>query len=190
MNRLGFFLGGSLAILASGSILADCTSKRAAIAETAPTSNYIIDASNEVVIDTTTGLMWKMCLEGLSGSDCTTGSVSQVTFSGAGGAASIVDSANSNQFAGYADWRLPNIKELRTTVEEQCRQPAFNEEVFPNVPGSGYVFSSTPRSYRETGEVFFWALAVQQGNLYPFAINSGGVGRTTSAYVRLVRNAH
>ncbi len=186
MIRLKVFLGSSFLLFTSISVFAECSSKRAIIAETAPTSNYIVDTSREVVTDTTTGLMWKMCLEGLSGTDCTSGSVASVTFSGA---TTLVDDANTAMFAGYDNWRLPNIKELRTTVEEQCRQPAFNEEVFPNVPGSGYVFSNTPRSYRETGEIWLWLITTAQGALYPYGVNSSGSGATSSSHVRLVRNA-
>jgi len=44
------------------------------IRPTTPTEQFIIDADKGTVLDTKTGLMWKLCVEGRSGADCMTGS--------------------------------------------------------------------------------------------------------------------
>ncbi len=63
-------------------------------------------AGEPVSVDNYTGLMWKSCPQGLSGSDCSTGAASSLTWSGA------LTAAASESWAGYDDWRLPNIMEL------------------------------------------------------------------------------
>jgi hypothetical protein len=64
-------------------------------------------SNGEVVVeDADTGLMWKQCPEGLSGATCTGGSIAFKDWSTA------LTDAGAVSFAGYDDWRLPNIIEL------------------------------------------------------------------------------
>lgn len=62
--------------------------------------------SDGTVSDSNKGLMWKRCSEGLSGATCQGGSLQTYTWQKA------MDLKGSS-FAGYSDWRLPTIKELR-----------------------------------------------------------------------------
>ncbi|WP_177428214.1 Lcl C-terminal domain-containing protein [Candidatus Venteria ishoeyi] len=105
------------------------------IEATAPASRFDINGDGTVT-DRKTGLMWKQCLEGLSGIDCT-GTASTTTWEVA------LSAAEDSTFAGYNDWRLPNIKELASIVERKCMNPAINLSVFPVSPG--FAWSSTPR---------------------------------------------
>lgn len=86
------------------------------------------DHGNGTVTDTRTGLMWKQCVEGLSGEECQTGSAQLFTWYDA------LAQAEVSTFAGYTDWRLPNIKELTGLVEDCRINPAININRFPNTP--------------------------------------------------------
>ena len=102
--------------------------------------SQLTDNGDGTVTDSATGLMWKKCLEGVSGNTCENGSASSFTWQQA---LQQPGTVNAVGFAGHADWRLPNIKELRSIVEEQCYNPAINPNRFPNTPSYG-VWSGSP----------------------------------------------
>ena len=104
-------------------------------ASTMPTSRYIVN-NDGTVFDTRTKLMWKRCSEGLSGSTCTSGMLSSTPWTNA------ILIAKDSTFAGYNNWRLPNIKELASVADTSCEKPATNITIFPNTPQSLY-WSST-----------------------------------------------
>ena len=93
-------------------------------------NSQLQDNGDGTITDTKTGLIWKRCLEGQSGSDCASGSAEAFTWQQALQRAQTVNS--SGGFAGFSDWRLPTIKELSSLVEHQCVDPAINLTRFPN----------------------------------------------------------
>jgi hypothetical protein len=94
------------------------------------------------VTDGVTGLMWKQCPEGLEGSDCSVGAAGLLIWGGS------MKRARDSEFAGYTDWRLPNMKELLSIVAFDQSSPALNTTVFPGSTSS--FWSSTPK-YVATG---------------------------------------
>ncbi len=103
-----------------------------------PDSTYTIHGDGTVT-DTRTGLMWKRCSEGQTwtGSTCSgTGSMSTW--------ASALAHAKSHVFANHDDWRLPNVKELRSLVEECRTNPSINETIFPAQSSGGNYWSASP----------------------------------------------
>ena len=113
------------------------------ISATTPTS-YFTDNHNGTVVDNKTGLMWKKCSEGQAWDSNTNGCNSNevaYTWQNAMKQAQTINS--SGGFASYTDWRLPNINELKSLVEEQCYDPAINLAVFPNA-SSNWFWSSSP----------------------------------------------
>lgn len=107
-----------------------------------PDSRYIVETidGDNVVTDKQTGLMWKQCSEGLSGADCTTGAADSENWENAFISAGL---QNLVQFAGYTDWRLPNLKELRSIRVSNCDNPSINVNIFPNTVAAPY-WSSSP----------------------------------------------
>ncbi|MGR0481469.1 MAG: Lcl C-terminal domain-containing protein [Candidatus Electronema sp. V4] len=138
--------------------------------------SQLIDNGNGTITDSKTGLMWKQCIEGLSGSGCATGSAGSFTWQQALQQLGTVNAGGG--FAGHADWRLPNINELRSIVEEQCYNPAINATRFPNTP-SLHFWSGSP-------------VAVNSGYAWSvdFSLGDSGYGnrnRNAVSAVRLVR---
>ncbi len=137
-----------------------------------PTSVYAIDSVNGTVTDTRTGLMWDRCPRGQSGGDCATGGAGGYTWQGA-----LDGVATVGTYKGFNDWRLPNVRELRSLVEECRRAPSINEFAFPNTP-----------------LLFFWSGSPSAGGAANawFVEFQDGVGNTVSrsnasGRVRLVR---
>ncbi len=140
---------------------------------TIPASNpdaAYTNGSDGTVTDTRTGLMWKKCSEGQTGSTCS-GTAGAYTWSAALGLAA------ASRFAGHADWRVPNVKELRSLVEECRTGPAINDTIFPSTPSSSF-WSSSPSDYTST-----YAWYVYFGNGY----SSDYSFRSHNGSVRLVR---
>lgn len=128
------------------------------IPATTPSARFTVHGDGTVT-DKATGLMWKQCSEGQSGSDCATGAASGYTWRFALQRAATV---NSNGFAGYSDWRLPNIKELRSIVERQCIEPSINLTVFPATPVAWFWSSSLVVAY--DGNAFVWRVNFNSGS--------------------------
>ncbi len=123
-----------LAAAAPASHAVNCV---AGIAPSNPDSIY--ELHGETVTDTRTGLVWKRCSEGQSW----TGSICSGTASTHAWSAALT-LAEDTTFAGHSDWRLPNLKELRSLVEECRINPAINDTVFPNTPPSSTFWSGSP----------------------------------------------
>ncbi len=129
--------------LQSAPSLGACTAgnPNANVVGSTPSADFT-NNGNGTVTHTKTGLMWKQCAEGLSGAGCATGATTTVTWSNA------LAAAKSSSFAGFTDWRMPNLKELHSIVETCGYNPAINQSIFPAVPalGFGSVFWSASSS--------------------------------------------
>ena len=119
----------------------DCTSS---IPASTPDAR-LIENDDGTVRDTLTGLHWKQCLEGLSGYQCEVGNALMFDWQNALERPGIVNS--NGGFAGYTDWRLPNIKELFSIVERRCSIPSLNLNRFPNPSNSDSSRSAPRRSW-------------------------------------------
>lgn len=141
------------------------------IIETTPLSRFDLKADG-TVIDNQTKLMWMRCSLGAawSNGECK-GAAEDYTWQQA------LDASYNSRFAGYNNWRVPNIKELSSIVELSCREPAINLAVFPQASNS-YVWSSSPYSFANENA---WRVGFQRGEVY-------GVSFYHSiTHVRLVR---
>jgi len=134
--------------------------------QTTPTERFI-DQGDGAVKDIQTGLVWKKCMEGKSGGDCSQGTISSFNWEQA------LQLAESEP-----DWRLPNIKELLSIVERQCVSPAINLQVFPNNLGPYQLWSSSPVAYYSASA---WYVHISSGD-------NNWTYRNDKQQVRLVRS--
>ena len=144
---------------------------RNTIQPTTPSSRF--QSVSDGVSDAATGLVWQHCSVGQADEGCT-------------GTATTLNWQEALQYAeqvaqdtGVA-WRLPNIKELRSIVEEACYDPAINASVFPNTEPRAYWTSTTDYGDRDGG----WVVHFDEGEARHHPIN-----RADDYYVRLVRDA-
>lgn len=86
--------------------------------------------------DERTDLMWKRCPEGLVGERCNRGRLAYLTWEQA------QTRARQSNFAGYNDWRIPRLDELRRLIQPGCELPAVNLAAFPNTPSGWFWFAS------------------------------------------------
>ncbi len=138
-----------------------------------PNSRYELHG-DATVTDTETGLMWLRCSLGqtyeVDDNYCLWAASEYDWYS-------ALEAANSYSFSGHADWRLPNIKELRSIVAYDRYDPAINQDIFPN---SKYCYwSASP--YASDSD-YAWRILLEHGS-------DGRRERDNRyCYVRLVRS--
>jgi len=138
-------------------------------AATCDTAGRFTVNTDGTITDSSTGLTWKKCLEGLSGNDCATGTAATKTWSQA---LALTDTVNG--------WRVPNIKELQSIVDETKVNPAIDTACFPTPAGTAniYVWSASPYAGNTTTS---WVIDFKDGLFW------NQVTQTTSINVRLVK---
>jgi len=123
-------------------------------------------ASDWVTVDHKTGLMWTHDGD-LYG--CNWGQ--QTDWDAA------IDWCNNMVFAGYDDWRLPNVKELQSIVDYGSYDPAIDITYFINTKSGYYCSSSTFNSNTS----YAWNVGFNTGNIVQYG------GKTNKNYIRAVR---
>jgi hypothetical protein len=95
------------------------------------------DNGNGTVTDNRTGLMWKKCSEPDTTTDCS-GTPNTYNWTNA------ISQCENLNYAGYTDWRLPNMKELFSLLKYQGSSgPYIDTTYFPNTLHSYYWTSTT-----------------------------------------------
>ena len=162
----------TLLLCSSNAAMAACVTT---VPATTPTEDFT-NHGNGTVTHIKTGLMWKQCPEGASGAACGVGGATFYSWQNALKAAETLNAAGG--FAGFTDWRVPNIKELASIVERQCTFPAINATIFPNPGGTIRTWSSSPSAAIGAS---VWATDFKAYGI------STEFSKTSIGYVRLVR---
>lgn len=122
---------------------------------------YFRDNGDGTVTDITTGLMWQQT------------ETKAMTWEKA------LDFCGNLNLAGYTDWRLPNIRELSTIVNDSRHEPSIDQAYFPGCRPAHYWSSTTNALY----PAFAWYVGFDDGRTH------GGGEKGRRQYVRAVRNA-
>lgn len=122
-------------------------------------ADYSRDDVNGTVTDNATGLMWQ---------DDTSPSMAWET---------AIGYCENLDLDGYADWRLPNLNELTSLVDDTTCGPAIN-----------MVFQHT------VDESFYWSVTTNAGDtaaawtIYSYCGLQASSAKTAGRYVRCVRS--
>lgn len=131
----------ALSVLSASAMAYEC---KTSVIESTTNEAYFLDNKDGTVTDLRFGLQWSVCSFGqtyeASDGSCK-GEPNRVTSWEA--AMATQDEVNRDKLAGKDDWRLPNIKELQSIVERQCRQPAIKLSIFKGT-ANGVYWSNTP----------------------------------------------
>jgi hypothetical protein len=159
-----------------------------------PTSRFE-DGSDGTVTDKQSKLMWMRCAVGQSWSHgACSGQSAGLTWADAQRAATSVN--KSGKFF-YSDWRLPQLPELASISERQCKSPRINLEVFPNT-APDFFWSATSRpagaASAPPGSGSAAAAANETPDQFAFVLSFGPDGvayanKQEQHDVRLVRSA-
>lgn len=170
MKRFWYTLAICLFALGSSTIWAECHPTLAPSFD----RSQVVTHDDGTLVDLRTGLMWQRCALGYVWQNGTCGrneASTDFTWEDA-----LKASANSETFAGFADWRMPNKSELDSIVDRACYSPAINESLFPATEAKGY-WTNTPNNFNEFSA---WAVNFVDGDHM-------STSRTNLLGVRLVR---
>jgi len=115
--------------------------------------------ANGIVTDSSTGLVWQ---------DDSIGTTT--TWQNA------IDRCEALSLGGHEDWRMPNIRELTSLVDDTKSEPSI-DDVFEST-ASNYYWSSTSDA---SGSNAAWRVTFSSGHQYYYGVKS------SSYYVRCVR---
>ena len=138
MTLLKIASASLLGLLLLQTAVATCINvQNTSIPASTPTSAFSV-LGDGTVLAPKTKLMWMRCLVGqaLSNGACN-GTSTAFTW------ADALTAAKAQTFAGHTDWRLPNVKELLSILEDSCYTPSLNNDLFP-IAELYTAWSSTP----------------------------------------------
>lgn len=129
-------------------------------------AEYLRDDTKEIVLDTTTNLMWQ--------DDATPAAMNWTA---------AISYCEGIGLAGYSDWRLPNFNELYMLADRSTHTPSISP-VFQNVVGDavGDIYWTSTTKDAVTTDA--WGVDFNKGN---DAVTNNF--KTNSHYVRCVRPA-
>jgi hypothetical protein len=99
----------------------------------------------------------------------------------------FINALNSRQYAGYNNWRMPTIDELKTLVAESDNYQKINTNLFPNTifvvnNRPHYYWTSSTYGYSDPPGKCAWNIAFNTGR------PAGNHGKSKKYHIRAVRS--
>ena len=134
------------------------------------------DNGDGTVTDLNTGLMWEQKVAG--GGGCTTAlHAVDATCPWAQATGAWIDAVNAEGFAGYNDWRYPNVRELMSIVDYSTINPAIALVFGPTAAANYWSSTSGANNPGDAWSVFFFSgfvlFASENGALRVRAVRGG-----------------
>lgn len=124
-------------------------------------SHHFKNLGQGIVADTRSGLTWMRCPIGMRwNNDHCLNVPDRASWSDA--KIAIIRLNEEGGYAGFRDWRLPNLEELSTLIESKCYEPAINSAIFPDTPSTGF-WTTTEDIYNRQGA---WLVYFLNGKPY------------------------
>ncbi|MFC1610880.1 DUF1566 domain-containing protein [Myxococcota bacterium] len=129
---------------------------RDTVMPTMPSVRFIReDQTDPIVRDEHTGLIWQGCVTDLYGQGCTMGAAQALPWEQA------LAYCEGLSWAGMDSWRLPNIMEIWSIIDNQTSTPPFDSTFFPGTPSTGALWASTTNRYESSEAWAVWLQAVE-----------------------------
>jgi hypothetical protein len=97
----------------------------------------LVISGDPVVNDAATALMWQGCSAGQGSADCSSGSATTYAWQDA------ANYCDGLVYAGYDDWRLPDVPDLVSIVDYSSYDPEIDSTAFPATPSDEFWSSSS-----------------------------------------------
>jgi hypothetical protein len=122
--------------------------------------------SEPVVLDSLTTFAWQGCPGGLIGELCVEDEASvEKNYAWK----NALEYCESLEWAGYSDWRLPNITELQSIQNDTLYNASINDDIFPANPANYFWSSST----NTNSIVSAWSVNFYDGSMEPMTKDRG-----------------
>lgn len=126
------------------------------------------DNGNGAVTDQKSGLVWQKCSMGLNNDALCSGTATMANWVNA------LSYCENLSLGGRTDWRLPNVNELKSIVNETSYNPAIDSSVFPGTV-VGFYWSSSAY-VNSPDSAWYVSFGVGYSN-YIFRTNNSGYVR-------------
>ena len=160
---------------ASSIKLVSGTNKVAPITCSKDNASEYLTANTLTIIDKRTGLEWQRCSAEASDPNACVPINEQTPKTWI----NALTFAQNSSYAGFTDWRLPNLNEFETLISRDCNKPTIiSAQYFDNTVTDLPYWTSTPNHFNRD---FAWTVDFDQGS-------HNGFNKTNQHAVRMVRD--